>query len=106
MKSHLAACEPYLNKERKKKPNAEPEDAQPNNKKQKIQPILDVNGGLCVLSPDKKKILDELLANAIHKKGQEFTVLDGEDYDIFFAALSPAYKRPTAEIIGGQLLSM
>ena len=108
MKTHLSGCATYqtLKRKRKREKGDQEEDAQPTKKNSK-QSTLDNGGAVIVrLSPEKIKKLDLLLATAIHRKGQPFNLLEGEDYDAFFKELCPAYKRPNEERIGSELLSM
>ncbi|OQR85728.1 hypothetical protein ACHHYP_11481 [Achlya hypogyna] len=56
------------------------------------------------MTNEERKILDALLADAIHHGAQPFTVVSSDRWRKFLERLRPSYVVPDADTIGGELL--
>ncbi|HYN44969.1 MAG TPA: hypothetical protein VER35_03135 [Candidatus Limnocylindrales bacterium] len=98
MKSHLSGCQEYITLQRQNS-----EKSQSGKKPKLTQTNLDQN--IRTLSIQSREELDLLFAQAIHRSGQPFNVVDGVNWDPFFKKLNPLYSRPGQDRIGSELLS-
>jgi len=94
MRSHLSNCDNYQAKLKAKAKR--PEDIAPNPAK-KAKTVQSTLTTVVTIPKENKVTLDELLAKAIFMKGLPFDTLSSPEFDEFFVALNPAYRRPNKE---------
>ena len=56
------------------------------------------------MTPEYKKECNELLARAIHRTGEPFSLFENKHWQAFLTKLRPSYQPPGRNVIGGRLL--